>query len=133
MRAPVVRKHESGLRTQEVTGPAVAMVQRHEARLPAMCPVSGNPRPRSTLTLSYRAAGWCVEVYSLDQLLTRFVGGWRGSERYPAERNMEGAVALIAQMVADAVGVPVRFRALLVLDASPMRLAGTAEPSQEGR
>jgi 7-cyano-7-deazaguanine reductase len=128
MRAPVVRTHESGLRTQEVTGPAVAMVQRHEVALPAMCPVSGNPQPGSSLTLSYRPNGWCVEVYSLDQILGRFVGGWRGTERYPAERNMEGAVALIARMVADAVGVPVRFRARLVLDASPLRLAGTAEP-----
>lgn len=123
-----MRKHASGLRSQEVTGPDVGLRQSHSVKLPAMCPASGNPQLGSELALMYRPAGWCLEVYSLDQLLQRFVGGWRGNEHYPPERNMEGACALIAQMVADAVGVPVRFRARLILDTSPMRLSGTAKP-----
>ena len=125
---PEVRKHESGLRVQRVTGPAVRAYQRLVVPLPPCCPVSGNPREGSTLTLAYLPEGWCIEVYSLQQVLRRFVGGWRGTERYPAERNMEGMVALLAQMAADALQRRVRFRAELVLDTGKMTFRGAATP-----
>lgn len=129
MEAPQVRKHESGLRTQQVTGPNVRLRQTHYLQLPPMCPVSGNPQQGSTLVVRYRPEGWCLEVYSIDQLLQRFAGGWKGTQRYPAERNMEGAIALIVQMVADAVGVPVKFWAEIQLDTQTiMRLEGKAAP-----
>jgi NADPH-dependent 7-cyano-7-deazaguanine reductase QueF len=125
---PDVRKHESGLRIQAVTGPAVRMLETHTIELPPCCPISGNPQPGSTLTLSYRPAGWCIEVYSLRQLVDRFRGGWKGTDRYPAERNMEGMIALVAQMAADALNVRVRGRAALVLDVGPLELRVKADP-----
>ena len=128
MNAPRLRKHESGLRTQEVTGPDVGILQVHRVPLPEVCPISHNPREGSTLTVMYRPGGWCLEVYSLPQVIARFRGGWKGTERYPAERNMEGMIALLARMVADAVGVRVGVRADLVLDAGRMRIRGRAEP-----
>lgn len=128
MNAPEVFKHEGGLRTQALTGPDVRTIQSHTVALPACCPVSGNPRDGSTLTLIYRPADVVLEVYSVGQLLRRFVGGWAGTERYPAERNMEGMIRLLAQMAADAVGVRVTARAHLVLDAGLMRVYGRAEP-----
>lgn len=116
--APETRKHESGLRTQRITGPDVATTLRHTLPLPRMCPVSGNPQPGSVLAISYQGApgGWCLEKYSVQHLLRRFERGWRGTPSYPAERNMEGAVRLLARMFADAVEVPVVVRARLRLD-----------------
>lgn len=125
---PEVRRHESGLRTQRVTGPEMHTYQRHEVALPPCCPVSGNPRAGSALRISYRPAGWCLEVYSLRAVVNRFRGGWPGTERYPAERNMEGMIRTLAQMAADALGLRVKARADLVLDAGRMTLRVSAEP-----
>jgi hypothetical protein len=106
----------------------VHLRQQHTVALPPCCPVSGNPREGSTLTLAYEPAGWCLEVYSLRRVVSRFVGGWGGTPEYPPERNMEGMVATLAQMAADALAVAVEFDADLVLDVGPMRLTGSAEP-----
>lgn len=125
---PLVRRHESGLRTQEVTGPPVSMAQIHRLTLPACCPVSGNPQPGSTVEISYRSEDWCLEVYSLQHTVQKFVGGWPGTERYPADRNMEGMVRLLAQMCADALCAQVTVRAQLVLDAGEMELIAYAYP-----
>lgn len=125
---PEVRKHESGLRTQALTGPAVETYLRHVVDLPPCCPVSSNPRAGSTLSVSYIPAGWCLEVYSLAQVVGRFRGGWRGTERYPPERNMEGMIRTLAQMAADALELRVRVRADLVLDVGKMVIRASAEP-----
>jgi hypothetical protein len=92
------------------------------------CPVSGNPRAGSTLNLIYQPKKWVVEVYSLRELTQRFVGGFEATEHYPAERNMEGMVELIAQMVADAVDVDVSFSASIVLDCGSLTLSGKVSP-----
>lgn len=127
--APDVRKHrESGLRVQAVTGPDIWTCEQNVIRLPVCCPISGNPRDGSTLTLTYLPKGWCIEVYSLNQLAERFVGGWKGNEHYPAERNMEGMIRLLVQMAADALGQPVSGRAHLVLDTGEMRIRTKAKP-----
>ena len=129
MNAPRVRKHASGLRVQEVTGPAIPRAHlSNTVDLPQVCPVSGNPRAGSTLVFTYRPQGWCLEVYSVVQLVDRFRGGFKGRGRYPAERNMEGMIHLLAQMAADALGVPVNARADLVLDAGRMRVRAKATP-----
>lgn len=126
--APETRRHGSGLVVQALTGPAVPCIERHRLPLPRMCPVSGNPQPGSELTLIYRPREWVLEVYSLQSQVRRFQGGWPGTGGYPEERNMEGAVRLLAQMAADALGVPVRARAELVLDAGGMIVTGRARP-----
>lgn len=120
--------HASGFRLMPRAHDAVGIRQHHSVELPEMCPVSHNPRPGSILTLSYTPDRWVLEVYGLRVVAHRFVGGFDGNEHYPAERNMEGAIQLIAQMAADAVVVPVRARADLVLDAGRMRLTVIARP-----
>jgi hypothetical protein len=107
---------------------AVALRERHTVDIPPCCPVSGNPKAGSTLTLMYRPGAWVLEVYALRSLVARFRGGFPGVGRYPAERNMEGMVQLVAQMAADALAVPVRARAELVLDAGRMILTARALP-----
>lgn len=96
--------------------------------LPASCcPVSKNPKG-GTLALTYQPEKWVLEVYSLRELARRFIGGFDATEHYPAERNMEGMVELIAQMVADAVGTEVSFRADVLLDCGRMIVEGEVSP-----
>lgn len=127
---PDLRKHEpSGLRVQAVTGPDVWTCEQNIVPLPPCCPISGNPRDPSSLILTYLPRGWCLEVYSLRQLVERFVGGWKGNAHYPAERNMEGMIRLLVQMAADALGQPVSGRAYLTLDTGAMRIRAKATPN----
>ncbi len=125
----------SGLRTMPRDYPVVVFASRHTVLLPeACCPVSKNPQVGSCLTLRYVPGDRVLEVYSLQALLKKFVGGYLGSKcgTYPPERNMEGMVQLVAQMVGDALGVPVRFRACLFLDTGRLDITGVATP-QAGR
>jgi len=117
-----------GFSTVEVSGPRIGILEEHVIGLPQCCPVSQNPRAGSTLRLTYEECGRCLEVYSICDTVRGFVGGWDGNERYPAERSMEGMIATLAQMAADVLGVPVTFRADLVLDVGGLRLSGRAEP-----
>jgi hypothetical protein len=117
--------HPSGLRTMPSS--SVAQV-RHKVSLPVCCPISKNPREGSTLTVVYQPAGSVLEVYSVVSVVNLFRGGFPGRGPYRAERNMEGMVDLLARMAADAVGVPVRVQADLVLDAGSMRVTAKAGP-----
>jgi hypothetical protein len=107
---------------------AVTLREHHTVDLPEMCPVSRNPRPGSTLTLSYTPDRHVLEVYGICEVVRRFRGGFPGDDHYPPERNMEGTVQLLAQMAADALNVSVRARVDLVLDAGRKRLTARAVP-----
>jgi hypothetical protein len=125
--------HEpTGLRVMPLSAEdhgAIRTRVRHEVELPDdCCPVSHNPRPGSTFRLRYRPMTATLEVYTLRRLLQRFVGSWPGNKNYPAERNMEGMIQLVVQMVADALGTPVRARADLVLDTGKMEVVCEARP-----
>lgn len=124
----------SGLRLMKRDYAAVSLTCRHAVELPAACcPVSKNPREGSTLTLRYVPSFYVLEVYSLRSLLRQFVGGYPGSEcgTYPPERNMEGMVQLLAQMAADALCVPIRYRAVLILGTGTNNHCGVANPRPE--
>lgn len=96
--------------------------------LPPCCPVSKNPKEGSTVTLFYRPQGKALEVYSLRRLVRMFVGGFKGFGPYPAERNMEPMIGLIAKIAADHLGCPVRYRADLILDTGLKKVSGRALP-----
>ncbi len=120
--------HISGLRLMERCHEGVQMRCQHRVPLPECCPISHNPLAGSALTLTYRPRQWVLEVYGLRTLVGRFRGGFPGVGPYPPERNMEGMIQLLAQMSADAVGVPVHARADLVLDTGGMVLTAYARP-----
>ncbi len=118
---------ESGIRVMPVdskTQTAVHVV----LPLPVCCPVSGNPLKGSVITFSYIPRGKVVETYSLSSVISLFKGGFTGVGRYKAERNMEGMVSLLCQMVSDAVGVRVRCRAKLILDTGEMVVTTSHKP-----
>lgn len=105
------------------------MVMTHICKIPTpCCPISKNPMAGSTITFTYVPEGYVVEVYSLESLIKKFQGGYRGNEHYPAERNMEGMCQLLCRMVSDAVGLPVTYRANINLDCGGMVLTGECKP-----
>jgi NADPH-dependent 7-cyano-7-deazaguanine reductase QueF len=95
--------------TQPNTRPGVAIWQSHTLALPSCCPVSGNPQPGSTITLSYSACDTFLEVYSLRKYIESYIGGRE------AIRDMEGMVQAIATDCAAMLGVTVLAYADIVL------------------
>lgn len=100
--------------------------QTHTLPLPPMCPVSGNPQPGSYVAVRYAPAGCTLEVYDLEAHIQHFVGGWLRDGAHI--RDMEQMIATLAADCAASVGVPVRVRARLVLDAGRMALTREARP-----
>ena len=104
------------------------MTMTHVCNIPApCCPISKNPKAGSTITFTYIPEGWVVEVYSLDALLKQFQGGYKGSDQYPLERNMEGMCQLLCRMISDALKLDVSYRADINLDCGGMILTGQSK------
>lgn len=91
------------------------MFEQHTLDIPPCCPVSKNPRPGSKITISYRAKADVLEIASLMAYIHRFVGGLHSASGELVVRDMEGMLLRIAHDCAQALGVPVRVRAELVL------------------
>lgn len=82
----------------------------HVAALDPCCPVSGNPRPGSTMRVSYKpTAGVVLPVEALEEMAREYVGG------FGAIRAQEEMMQDIAGRCASIVGAPVRLRASLVI------------------
>lgn len=82
----------------------------HIADVPPCCPVSGNPRPGSTIAVRYRpAAGLVLPVEDLSAMVGQYVGG------FGAVRAQEEMIQSIAARCAALVKVSVRVRADLVI------------------
>jgi hypothetical protein len=81
----------------------------HTVDIPTCCPVSGNPRPGSTIRVSYLAYGVVMPVEDLVDMMAEYVGG-RGTIR-----GMEEMIQEIAQRCAKETGVKVHARADLIL------------------
>lgn len=82
----------------------------HEIELPQCCPISGNPQPGSTITISYEGNEGFLEVASLRTFIDSYVGG-KGEVR-----SMEGMLQEIAQACADTLGVQVTLKSNLLID-----------------
>jgi NADPH-dependent 7-cyano-7-deazaguanine reductase QueF len=102
-------RYKMTLLTQPNEHPEIKLYEQHIVKLPACCPVSGNPQAGSTITISYTPAACFLEVYSLQKFVNSFVGGREGV------RDMEGMVQVIAHETAKALGVTVKVRADLNL------------------
>ena len=96
------------IKTVDNQNPAMAMVQRHIVKVPALCPATGNPQPGSTLTITYIPEARLLELYSLAEYVHSFIG-------HQTVRDIEYFAQTLAQDCADALGVPVSVRAHFVL------------------
>jgi len=81
----------------------------HTVDVPVCCPASSNPKPGSEMTISYRPTGIVMPVEDLAAMADEYVGG------RDEIRGMEEMIQDIARRVHEAVGVPVRVKARLII------------------
>jgi NADPH-dependent 7-cyano-7-deazaguanine reductase QueF len=84
----------------------------HVLELPRCCPISGNPQPGSTITISYRGYEGFLEVASLRHFIDSYVGG-KGEVR-----SMEGMLQEIAQACATRLLIDVKLTSHLIIEPS---------------
>ena len=89
-----------------------------------LCPISGEPQPGSTITISYNAGSLLLETKALRQYLASFAG-----ENPYGVRDLEQAAQVIAQACADLLGIRVDVSALYHLNIGEMEVEVQAEPS----
>lgn len=102
------------------------MMESHVLPLSPACPISGNPQPGSSISITYSPADRILEVASLRAYVDSYTGG-RGEIR-----SMEGMIQAIAQDAANAVGVTVAIDADLIINPNQrMRLHCGADASND--
>ena len=89
-----------------------------------LCPISGEPQPGSTITISYNAGALLLETKALRQYLASFAG-----ENPYGVRDLEQAAQVIAQACADLLGIRVDVSALYHLNIGELEVEVEAEPS----
>jgi hypothetical protein len=88
---------------------------RHQVQLEKYCPVSKNPLPGSTLTISYFSRGKVLDVIPLIIHVGKYVGGLRDEQGQLVIRDMETLIQRISDDCCEALGVMVKARADLIL------------------
>jgi NADPH-dependent 7-cyano-7-deazaguanine reductase QueF len=88
-----------------------------------LCPISGEPQPSSTITISYEAGACLLETKALRRYLKSFAG-----ENEYGVRDLEEAVQVIAQSCADVLAVQVVARAYYELSIGSMDVEVIAMP-----
>lgn len=89
--------------------PSVPSFVSHSVPLPVCCPVSKNPRPGSTVRVSYQPTDTVVPVEALEEHVRLYVGGFENI------RGMEEMIQDIALWCAEETGVRVRAVADLII------------------
>lgn len=89
--------------------PSVPSFVSHTVPIPECCPVSKNPRPGSTICVSYLPRDIVVPVEALEERVRGYVGG------FESIRGMEEMIQDIARWCATETGVRVRVVADLVI------------------
>ena len=104
--------------------PALSMRVRLTYPFAQLCPISGEPQPGSTITISYNAGALLLETKALRQYLTSFAG-----ENPHGVRDLEEAAQVIAQQCADMLHTSVQVHAEYVLTIGRMDVEVEAVPS----
>jgi NADPH-dependent 7-cyano-7-deazaguanine reductase QueF len=88
-----------------------------------LCPVSGEPQPGSTITISYDAGALLLETKALQRYLASFAG-----DNLHGVRDLEEAAQVIAQQCADMLRATVHVVARYHLHVGGMEVEVRAEP-----
>lgn len=89
--------------------PSVPLFVSHTVPIPECCPVSKNPRPGSTIRVSYLPLDIVVPVEALEERVRGYVGG------FESIRGMEEMIQDTARWCAIETGVRVRVVADLAI------------------
>ena len=104
--------------------PALTMRVRLIYPFAQLCPISGEPQPGSTITISYTAGALLLETKALRQYLASFAG-----ENPYGIRDLEEAAQVIAQACANMLHTSVQVHAEYHLNIGTMEVEIAAEPS----
>ena len=104
--------------------PALTMRVRLTYPFAQLCPVSGEPQPGSTITISYTAGALLLETKALRQYLASFAG-----ENPYGVRDLEHTAQVIARQCANMLHTSVQIRAEYYLSIGKMEVEVEAEPS----
>jgi len=104
--------------------PALTMRVRLTYPFAQLCPISGEPQPGSTITISYNAGALLLETKALRQYLASFAG-----ENPHSVRDLEEAAQVIAQQCANMLHTSVQVHAEYHLNIGKMEVEVEAEPS----
>jgi 7-cyano-7-deazaguanine reductase len=74
--------------------------QTHEVVLPSLCPKTANPISGSTLTITYHPGEKLLEIYSLNEFITSFIGSQE-------VRDLELFTQVVARDCQEVLGVSV--------------------------
>lgn len=113
--------------------PTVAAFVSHSVPIPECCPVSRNPKPGSTIRVSYLPRSIVVPVEALEEKVRGYVGG------FESIRGMEEMIQDIARWCSAETGVPVRAVADLIIqppyggDRQTMRVSARHYPAPSQR
>lgn len=107
---------KAGLKVQPNEHRCRVTKETHILPLKPCCPISGNPKEGSEVSIEYRANEHFLEVASLREYVDSYVGG-RGDVR-----SMEGMIQQIAQDCSNAVQTSVHVQARLVIDPNQRML-----------
>jgi len=85
-----------------IANPTISKItkQIHEVNIPPLCPRTQNPIQGSTLTISYTPADKLLEVYSLNEYVTSFIGS-------NEVRDLELLTQVVAHDCHEVLGVQV--------------------------
>ena len=103
--------------------PALRMRVRLTFPFAQLCPISSEPQPGSTITISYNAGALLLETKALRQYLASFAG-----ENPHSVRDLEEAAQVIAQQCADLLLTSVHIHAAYLLNIGKMEVEVEAEP-----
>ena len=97
--------------------PALIMRVRLTYPFAQLCPISGEPQPGSTITISYNAGALLLETKALRQYLASFVG-----QNPHGVRDLEQAAQVIAQECANMLHTNVHVHAEYLLNVGKMEV-----------
>jgi 7-cyano-7-deazaguanine reductase len=104
--------------------PALTMRVRLTYPFAQLCPVSGEPQPGSTITISYNAGALLLETKALQHYLASFAG-----ENPHGVRDLEQAAQVIAQQCANVLGTSVYVQADYYLSVGKIEVEVEAGPN----
>jgi 7-cyano-7-deazaguanine reductase len=103
--------------------PALTMRVRLTYPFAQLCPISGEPQPGSTITISYNAGALLLETKALRQYLASFAG-----ENPHGVRDLEETAQVIAQQCANMLHTSVQVYAEYHLNIGKMEVEVETEP-----
>ena len=103
--------------------PSLSMRVRLTYPFARLCPISGEPQPGSTITISYDAGALLLETKALQRYLASFAG-----DNSQGVRDLEEAAQVIAQQCADILRATVLVVAQYHLHVGGMEVEVRANP-----